>query len=92
MPQRGCQVTNFCAFSMLTGLAGFVIEDDFVLGAVILEHAEDILHPRHCVKEGEEDRHADDAIGHVEGDASREHGIDLLELSYEQQGNELVQE
>ena len=48
------------------GLARFVIEHHFVLRAVILEHAADILHAREPVEERQKNGHADHAIGHVE--------------------------
>ncbi len=69
VPQRGWKVVNFCAFSTLTGLPGFEIEDHFMLRAVIFEHAADVLHARKNEQEDEEDQHADDAVGQVEGNA-----------------------
>ena len=50
------------------GFAGFVVEDYFVLGAVILEDAPDILEPGKREQEHQEDRDADPAVGHVGGE------------------------
>ncbi len=51
-------------------LAGFEVEDHLVFGAVILEHAENILHARHAVEEAEEESHADQAVHHVHREAA----------------------
>ena len=45
--------------------AGFEIENDFVLGAVIFEHAADVFEPGERVEEPDEDSEPDDAIGEI---------------------------
>src|SRR5215469_6192656 len=54
-------------------LAGFIIENHFVLGAVILEHAVHVLEPRNAVQESQEDQDANAAIDAVESQVTGEH-------------------
>jgi len=56
------------------GLAGFEIEDHFVLRAVVFPHAPHVAPARDEVQESQEDGDADQAIGRVEGEASGERG------------------
>ena len=45
VPQRGCRVVNCLRILNIDRLAGFEVEDDLVLGAVILKHPADVLQP-----------------------------------------------
>ena len=82
---------NVCALSTVHRLARFEVENNFVLGAVILENAADVLPARDHVQEPEEDRHADAAVDDVEGDPAVQ-GREALPSSGQVQRNELVQE
>src|SRR5581483_11157122 len=73
-------------------LARFEIEYYFVLRAVILEDAPDILHARDGVEKNQEDEHADGAIGKVEGDPALQRRIDGFQLGDEIERDELVEE
>ena len=46
VPQRGCSRVKRCAFSGVSSQAGLVARDRLVLGAVVLEDALEVLHPR----------------------------------------------
>jgi hypothetical protein len=49
-------------------LAGLVARDRLVLGAVVLEHALEVRHPRDQREVGEEDRDPDQLLDHHEGE------------------------
>src|ERR1039457_1359306 len=72
--------------------AGFEIKDYFVLRAVKLKDAMDILHQGQGEHEQDKDEHADQAISQVKRDAPAQRRIDALQPGGEVQGNELVHE
>src|SRR5438309_1844046 len=62
-------------------------ENRFVLGAVVLVDAADIFPERDAPYEEQEQAETNDAVHQVEGDASAQGGVDLLELCRRQQGD-----
>src|SRR5262245_11494713 len=73
-------------------LSRFEVENDLVLGAVILEHAPDVLPTRDHVQKSEKDSHTNAAVNHVEGDSSMKGGETLFEQRGQVQRNEFIQE
>ena len=73
-------------------LAGFEIEDHLMLGAVILEHAVNVLHARDREQERQEDGDADEAVGGVEGDAAFQHRIPFPQRGDGVKRHELIKE
>src|ERR1022692_1759740 len=72
--------------------AGFEVEHHLVFGAVILEDAVDVFHPRNQEQKCQENRDADEAIGGVESDAALEHRVPFSEGGDGVQRHELVKE
>ena len=71
-------------------LAGFEIEDHFVLGAVKFEDAADVFRARKQQQEADEDGQADHAIDRVEGDLAFERRRPVAQIFGEFERNEFV--
>ena len=72
VPQRGCRREKRWAFSGVSVEAGLVAGDRLVLGAVVLEHALEVLHARDQPQVAEEDRDADELLDDHEDEPVRD--------------------
>ena len=61
----------------------FVVEDHFVLGPVIFEHAANVLPAGNQKQEADEDGHANHAVRGIESDTPLQRGIPLAKQRHQ---------